>query len=103
MNVAAEEEPGLVFFDEFADRAAAGVHSIANLVQGSAVRGAVADQDQRLQTGEPLQTQRDFLLGEFPRRVEWRWAGISQSRDVITARFDTLLVKIVEAVSPAER
>jgi hypothetical protein len=52
VDVAAEEVLRLIFLDELAHRARAGVQAGADLVERRAIRRRVADQHQRVRLGE---------------------------------------------------
>ena len=101
VDVAAEEVAGLVFVDEFAHRARAGVESRTDLVQRGAVWRGMADQHERSQFGELLQALGDLRLGVFPGGVEGRGAGISQAGDVPSSDLYMLFVKVVQSVTRA--
>src|ERR1035438_7873015 len=81
MDVAAEEILGLVLFDEFKNRARAGVQARTDLVERGAVGRRVADQDQWRERREGLQVFGELSLAVFAGSVEGRGVGIAEAGD----------------------
>src|SRR5438067_12784449 len=76
MDVAAEKMFGLMLLNEIAQRGGSGMDAGAHLVERGAVRRRVANQDQRRETGEALQSLRHLRFAVLSRRLKRRRAGI---------------------------
>lgn len=103
MDVAAEEVLGLILFDEIAHRGGPGVQAGTNAVELGFKRRRVADEDERLQFGEPLEALGELRFGVLPRSVERRGSGVAKPGDLPAADGDVTLVKIVQSVARAHR
>src|ERR1039457_7136246 len=101
MDVAAAEIFGLVFFDEFENRARGGVQARAYPIQRGAAGRRVADQDQRRERREGLQVFGELSLAVFAGSVERRGVGIAESRDVPAAELQMAFVEVVETAERA--
>jgi len=102
VDVPAGEPGGLLSLQKPLHRAASAVPPERRPVERRLQRRAMADQDQRLQAGEPLQPLGQLLFGVLARRVEWRRRTVSQPCNVPAIGLEVPPVQCVQPMPPAE-
>jgi len=102
MHMAAGKPDRLLAFQKLAHGAAADVTAEGGPVQRRAKRRTVADENQRLQPGEPLQVRRDLFFRVFAGRVEWRGRGVAEPGDAPAIGVEVSSMQRVQAVPAAE-
>src|SRR5205823_3146192 len=101
VDMAAEKMLGLILPNEIADGGGTGVDARADPIECGAIRRRVADQDQRREAREALETFRQLCLAIFPRRLERRRIGVAKTRYVPLTHLDMAFVKVVQAITRA--
>src|SRR5213593_1116533 len=102
MNVPAEKVFGLAAVHELAHGFAAGVQALADLIERCPIGWRVADQNQRLERFKTRQALGQFGLAVFARSVERCRTRIAETRHMVSAYLQRLLVKVSEAELCAE-